>query len=405
MTDAAPHRTPLTAEHEALGATLTPFGGWLMPLRYAGELAEHRAVRTAAGIFDLSHMGEISVTGPDAAAFLDHALVGAISGIRLMGARYSMIVAEDGGVLDDLIVYHNAQGEYLVVANAANRDTVVSALTERASGFDVSVVDGTDRTALIGVQGPRALEVLEAVPGLSATAELSLGGTLRELRYYACTGMGFAGTAVLVARTGYTGEDGFELFVDAGAAARLWRAVLEAGEPFGLVPAGLSARDSLRLEAGMPLYGHELTRDVTPFDAGLGRVVRFDKVDADGEPLEFVGRAALARVAAELEKAELDEETPSRRILVGLAGEGRRPLRADYEVLAPDGDTTAVVGRVTSGGLSPTLGHPIALAFVEASSGAPGTPLHVDVRGRREPVRVVDLPFYTRPRPPSAARP
>ncbi|MGO1317742.1 MAG: glycine cleavage system protein T, partial [Cellulomonadaceae bacterium] len=256
MTDAAPRRTPLTAEHEALGATLTPFGGWLMPLRYAGETAEHRAVRTAAGLFDLSHMGEISVTGPDAGAFLDVALVGAISGIRLMGARYSMIVAEDGGVLDDLIVYHNAENEYLVVANAANSDTVVSALTARTVGFDVSVADGTDTVALIGVQGPRALEVLEDTAELTPSAELSLGGSPRELRYYSATGMGFAGSAVLVARTGYTGEDGFELFVDAEHAVTLWRALLAAGARHGLVPAGLSARDSLRLEAGMPLYGH-----------------------------------------------------------------------------------------------------------------------------------------------------
>ncbi|WP_418275496.1 glycine cleavage system aminomethyltransferase GcvT [Isoptericola jiangsuensis] len=383
MTD---KKSPLHDEHVALGANLTEFGGWLMPLRYTSDLAEHRAVREAAGLFDLSHMGGITVTGPDAGAFLDHALVGRLSAVGVMRARYTMICAEDGGVLDDLIVYHNAPGEYFVVANAANADTVLVALLERAAGFDVVVRDVSSGGALIAVQGPRAEEILRDV--LTEDEEISGGTTLDELRYYACLGMRFGEHAVLVARTGYTGEDGFEVWVDLPDAVPLWRAFLAAGEPRGLVPAGLSARDSLRLEAGMPLYGHELDTTTTPFEAGLGRVVKLDKVSDDGAPLEFVGRDALAA----------RRDSAPARVLVGLRGAGRRPARAGYAVVQPgaDGAPGPQLGTVTSGAPSPTLGAPIAMAYVTPEVSAEGTELAVDVRGRAEPFTVVALPFYRR---------
>ena len=370
--------SPLHAEHVALGASLTPFAGWDMPLRYTSDLAEHVAVRTAAGLFDLSHMGEIGVSGPQAARFLDTALVGNLGALRLLGARYTMICAADGGVLDDLIVYRLGESEYLVVANAANHDVVVAALRERADGFDVVVDDASQRTALVAVQGPRALEILAATSGLTGADELA------AMKYYACVRVAFDGVEVLAARTGYTGEDGFELFVGAEHAVALWRALLAAGEPFGLVPAGLAARDSLRLEAGMPLYGHELDTTTTPFDAGLGRVVRLDKVDEGGAPLDFVGREALATRS----------QATATRTLVGLEGLSRRAGRPGHPVVRTDG---TAVGEITSGAPSPTLGHPVAMAYVSPDVAEAGTELGVDVRGRVEPVRVVALPFYRRP--------
>jgi aminomethyltransferase len=368
-----PRRTPLAAVHEALGASMTDFAGWMMPLRYRSETAEHNAVRTAAGLFDLSHMGELMVTGDGAADALDYALTGAASAIRPGRARYTMICAPDGGVLDDLIVYRLADTEYLVVANAANAATVAAELTERARGRGADVADRTEDFALIAIQGPRAAAILA---GLTAA-------NLDEVRYYASYPTEVAGRQALLARTGYTGEDGFELFVAPGDAEPLWRALTDAGQDEGLIPAGLAARDSLRLEAGMPLYGNELTRDITPFDAGLGRVVKLDK------PGDFVGRAALAeRAAAEPE-----------RVLVGLAGRTRRVPRHGYAVLW-EGEPC---GTVTSGAPSPTLGKPIAMAYLGAAAAAaaqsagPDGALAVDVRGHAEPAALVPLPFYKRP--------
>lgn len=375
--------SPLHDEHVALGAALTSFAGWQMPLRYTSDIAEHTAVRTAAGLFDLSHMGEIGVTGPDAARFLDFALVGNLSGLRVLGARYTMICAEDGGVVDDLIVYRDTADTFLVVANASNHDTVLAELAERTAGFDVAVEDRSPQTALIAVQGPRALEILRATAGLAEA-----GHDAATLKYYAAIPMTFEGNPVFVARTGYTGEDGFEFFLDAALAPALWRAFLAAGEPFGLVPAGLSARDSLRLEAGMPLYGNELDRTTTPHDAGLGRVVKLDKVDDEGNPIPFVGRAAL----------EARSQSEPARVLVGLEGLGRRAARHGYPVKHSTAADAPTVGTVTSGAPSPTLGHPVAMAYVTPEVSAPGTELAVDVRGRFEPVRVVALPFYRRHR-------
>jgi aminomethyltransferase len=368
-----PRRTPLTAVHEQLGATLTDFAGWLMPLRYGSELAEHTAVRTAAGLFDLSHMGEIAVTGPDAAGALDYALVGNLSALAPGRARYTMICAPDGGVVDDLIVYRLSGEEFLVVANAANTPAVLGALRQRAGGRDASVTDRTEDYALIAIQGPRAAGILGPLTSIDLTA----------VRYYTGHQGEVAGRAALLARTGYTGEDGFELFVRPDDAERLWAALTEAGAGAALAPAGLAARDTLRLEAGMPLYGNELGPDITPFDAGLGRVVKFDK------PGDFVGRTALAERA---------EATP-RRTLAGLAGQSRRVPRHGYQVLW-DG---LPGGTVTSGAPSPTLGRPIAMAYLDpdvarqAAADTAGSRLAVDVRGSAEPAVLVSLPFYHRP--------
>ncbi|MEV7102489.1 glycine cleavage system aminomethyltransferase GcvT [Streptomyces atroolivaceus] len=367
---AAPRRTALDALHRSLGATMTDFAGWDMPLRYASERDEHNAVRTRAGLFDLSHMGEITVTGRQAAAFLNHALVGNIATVGVGRARYTMIVAEDGGILDDLIVYRLGETEYLVVANAGNAQLVLDTLTERAGNFDTEVRDDRDAYALLAVQGPDSPAVLKSV------TDADLDG----LKYYAGLPGTVAGVPALIARTGYTGEDGFELFVAPAHAERLWKALTEAGAPYGLIPCGLSCRDTLRLEAGMPLYGHELTTALTPFDAGLGRVVKFEK---EGD---FVGREALSAAADRAETA------PPRK-LVGLVAEGRRVPRAGYPVVVGG----EVVGEVTSGAPSPTLGKPVAMAYVDAAHAAPGTEgVGVDIRGTHEPYEVVALPFYKR---------
>ncbi|MWB98141.1 glycine cleavage system aminomethyltransferase GcvT [Agromyces seonyuensis] len=372
--------SPLEPVHRALGASFTDFGGWEMPVRYGSDLAEHQAVRERAGIFDISHMAEFAVGGLDAGAFLDYALAGKVSTLPLSKAKYSMILAADGGILDDLIVYKNHPAEFLVVANAGNRDVVAAALAERAAGFDVHVTDRTDEIALIAVQGPRALEILESTEGLHADELLAMGHTLESLPYYACMGMLYEGAAILVARTGYTGEDGFELYVDRRDAVNLWNALTAAGEAFGLAPAGLAARDTLRLEAGMPLYGHELGTGILPVQAGLGRIV---PLATKGD---FVGRAGIEAGPAE-----------GARVLVGLAAEGRRAARAGYAVFAEGAAADAEpVGEVTSGALSPTLGHPIAMAFVAPESAEPGTALELDVRGTRIPAHVVALPFYSR---------
>ncbi|MEU6541029.1 glycine cleavage system aminomethyltransferase GcvT [Streptomyces sp. NPDC047000] len=367
---AAPRRTALDALHRSLGATMTDFAGWDMPLRYGSERDEHTAVRTRAGLFDLSHMGEITVRGVQAAALLNHALVGDLAAVAVGRARYTMICREDGGILDDLIVYRLAETEYLVVANASNAQVVLDALTGRAAGFDAEVRDDRDSYALLAVQGPESAGILASL------TDAALGG----LKYYAGLPGTVAGVPALIARTGYTGEDGFELFVSPADAEKVWQALTEAGAGAGLVPCGLSCRDTLRLEAGMPLYGHELSTALTPFDAGLGRVVKFGKEGG------FVGREAL------LAAAERAAVSPP-RVLVGLVAEGRRVPRAGYRVVAGG----EAVGEVTSGAPSPTLGRPIAMAYVDAAYSAPGTAgVGVDIRGSHEPYEVVALPFYRR---------
>ena len=363
--DATAKRTPLYDVHRDLGANLVDFAGHLMPLRYGSETAEHTAVRTCAGLFDLSHMGEIFLSGPQTAAALDYALVGNLSALAIGRARYTMICDPAGGVLDDLIVYRLAEQTFMVVANAANIGTVRSELLDRSSGYETAVDDRSDSYGLLAVQGPKAQEILARLTA----------APLGELKYYGIMAGQVADVDALIARTGYTGEDGFELFVSAGDAVRLWHSLSAAGGD-DLRPAGLSARDTLRLEAGMPLYGNELTVETTPYDAGLGRVVRLNK------PGDFVGKTALTAIS----------ETPPGRTLVGLVARGRRVPRRGYDVVASDDKPCGVV---TSGAPSPTLGVPIAMAYLHTSEVGAGE-FAVDVRGRREPVDVVALPFYKR---------
>ncbi|MEP6481661.1 MAG: glycine cleavage system aminomethyltransferase GcvT [Rhodoglobus sp.] len=363
MTDPARY-SPLHDIHVAAGASFTDFAGWQMPVRYTSDLAEHHAVRTAAGIFDLSHMAEILVLGPQAADALDYALAGKLSAIAIGQAKYSLLLSPEGGIIDDLVVYRTGDDRFLVVANASNRSVVARELLERTVSFDCDVFDESDDIALIAVQGPKSFEILSQVVGIDAPG-------LGDLKYYWSIPGHFFEHEMLVARTGYTGEDGYELYVAPDVAATLWAAITDTGAGSGLVPAGLASRDTLRLEAGMPLYGHELGLGTFPVQAGLGRVPNLTK--------EFIGRTAL-------------EAGPSAgaRVLVGLQAEGKRAGRADYPVL--DGDTE--VGVITSGALSPTLGYPIAMAYVDVAVSGIGTELQVDVRGSRVAASVVQLPFY-----------
>jgi aminomethyltransferase len=368
--------SPLHQAHVNAGASFTDFAGWQMPVRYSSDLAEHHAVRTTAGLFDLSHMAEITVTGPDAGAFLDYALAGKLSTIDQFQAKYSLLLNEAGGIVDDVVVYRLAEANFLVVANAGNRFEAAEALAARAARFDVTVTDESDDYALIAVQGPASRAIIEDTVGIT-----DLGAPLADLKYYRATDAYFEAQPLLIARTGYTGEDGFELYIQTDAALRMWNALASAGASFGLVPAGLASRDTLRLEAGMPLYGHELTTATYPAQAGLGRVVNLAK------ETDFIGRAA-------------SEEGPSAeaRVLVGLAGTGKRAGRAGYEVFAgvDAADAAGPAGMITSGALSPTLGHPIAMAYVAPTLARLGTEVFVDVRGTRIPATVTALPFYKR---------
>ncbi|WP_158864898.1 glycine cleavage system aminomethyltransferase GcvT [Leifsonia sp. AG29] len=382
--------SPLHDAHTAAGASFTDFAGWQMPVRYSSDLAEHHAVRTAVGLFDLSHMAEIVVLGPEAGAALDYALAGKLSALAIDQAKYSLLLSRSGGIVDDLVVYRTGDDRYMIVANASNRDVVAAELRDRTAPFDAEVYDESDDIALIAVQGPASLSVLLATDGFAADGGAldgeDFGERLSALKYYWSLPALFRTHPVLIARTGYTGEDGFELYVAPDNARELWDALLEAGSEQGIVPAGLASRDTLRLEAGMPLYGNELGRDTLPAQAGLARVVNLAK-DTD-----FIGRAASE-----------EGPHPEARVLVGLIGDGRRAARAGYPVFAHDEGTggEAEVGAVTSGALSPTLGKPIAMAYVEPRFAREGTELGVDVRGTRLPFTVTALPFYRRkPTPP-----
>jgi aminomethyltransferase len=371
--------TALYEQHKKAGASFTDFGGWQMPLKYESELAEHHAVRNAAGLFDLSHMGEVWVSGPDAAGFLDYALVGKLSAIAVGKAKYSLICNTDGGIIDDLITYRRAEDRYLVVPNAGNAKVVAEALAERAGsgkegGFDVTVQDASAETSLIAVQGPNAEAILLT---LVPTEQHVL---VTDLKYYAAVEVQIKGQDLLLARTGYTGEDGFEIYIPNEDAAGLWEALLEAGEEYGLIPAGLASRDSLRLEAGMPLYGNELSRYVNAYAAGLGPVVSLTKES------DFVGKEALTAIKAAGVGSSIGQK------LVGLKGTGRRAARAHYSVLK----NGTLIGEVTSGQPSPTLGYPVALAYVDVENSEPGTIVDVELRGKTEPFEVVALPFYKR---------
>jgi aminomethyltransferase len=365
--------TPLTGRHRALGARLIPFAGWLMPVQYSGIIQEHKDVRTAAGLFDLGHMGQVDVTGPDALAFLQWVASSDISSIAPGGAIYGMLTNPRGGVIDDIIVYRypDADDGFMVCVNASNRDKDVAWMhAQRAAHpeWNVKVEDISDRTGMIAIQGPKAEAIVQSL----TDTDLSAAGAFQWLDAT------IAGIPAMTARTGYTGEDGFEFFCDLARVGELWDALMAAGADDGLVPVGLGARDTLRLEARMPLYGNELGDEISPLEAGLGWAVALDKGP-------FVGREPIAA---------MKESSPPRRTvgfrLLDRAGSARH----GYEVQV-DGRT---VGEVTSGAMSPTLGENIGLALVERGAAGVGKPLDIIVRGKPVRAEQVKVPFYKRDR-------
>ncbi len=341
---------------------MVEFSGWEMPVQYTSILDEHRAVRTDVGMFDVSHMGEIEVAGPDSFSFLQRLLTNDLTRLKPGRAMYTLMTDERGGTLDDLLVYQLGDSRFMLVVNAANREADVAWLRDHMTGVNVTMTDRSDDVALVAVQGPRAVDRLA-----------QLGIEVDFLRAFSFTSARFQQGEVIASRTGYTGEDGFELYTDGDTACALFQALHD----LGVKPCGLGARDTLRLEACLPLYGQELRRDVTPIEASLAPFVKFDKGD-------FVGREALLA----------QSEAGPRRRLVGVEMADRAIPRTGYKIL--QGERS--VGEVTSGTMSPTLERPIGLALVETTSAAVGAALEVEIRGKRHAARVVPTPFYRRPK-------
>lgn len=355
-------RTPLRDFHAARGARLVDFAGWEMPVQYRSILEEHKTVRRAAGLFDVSHMGEVDVKGPEAARFLDHLVTNDVSKLFPGRVLYTPMCYPNGGVVDDLLVYMRGHEDYFLCINAGNIAKDLAWIREQAAKFVVTITDRSEDYALVAIQGPKAVEILQGLTG----ARLGL------VKYYHFIEGTVAGIHCLISRTGYTGEDGFELYHAAADAPALTEALVAAGAPLGLELVGLGARDSLRLEAGYPLYGHEITADISPLTAGLGWTVKLDK------GVDFVGRAAL--------KTEKEKGAPQ-KVVFFRTGD-RRILRAETPVLGPDGQT---VGRVLSGTLSPILNEAIGSALV--TTPAASQPLAVDVRGTKINLQLVKPPF------------
>jgi aminomethyltransferase len=343
---------------------MVPFAGYSMPVQYpTGIRAEHAAVREAAGLFDVSHMGEFEIAGPDALALIQRVTINDASKVEVGQAQYSAMVREQGGVIDDLIIYRYA-GRWMMVVNASNREKDWAWVDRHAEGLDVRLEDRSDDLALLALQGPKARAILQPLTGTD----------LDTIGYYRFAEGEVAGVEATISATGYTGEDGFELYVPAADASRLWDALVAAGAPAGLIPAGLGARDSLRLEVGYALYGNDLDEDHTPLEGGLGWITKLDKGD-------FVGREALAK----------QKEAGAERRLVGIRLTERGFPRPGCPVLV-EGEAAGVV---TSGTVSPTLGEGIALAYVPVSHAAAGSEVAVDIRGKAVPGVVQRPPFYT----------
>lgn len=357
-------KTPLYDRHEALGGKIVPFAGYLLPVQYpTGVIAEHMAVRTAAGLFDVSHMGELMFTGPDALTNLNHMLPNDFCGMYDGQVRYSPMCNDAGGCVDDLIVYKVRDGAYLVVVNAANREKDAAWMREHLTGT-CKMEDISDSVAQVALQGPKSKEIL---------LQLLDQETLPKKYYSFVKDVDLKGIRCIVSRTGYTGEFGYELYCANADAPALWDLLLETGRDLGLIPCGLGARDTLRLEAAMPLYGHELDEEITPLEAGLDFAVKLDKED-------FIGKAAMAA------------KLPLARQRVGLEVTGRGIVREHQDIYIGE----RLVGKTTSGTHGPFLNKAIAMAYLAPADAAVGTQLEVDVRGRRVPCKVVPLPFYKR---------
>lgn len=358
-------KTPLHAVHAKAGAKIIEFGGWAMPVQYSDILEEHRAVRERAGLFDVSHMGEIEVRGPDAGSFLQGLVTNDVSVMEDGRIIYGLFCNEGGGVVDDILVYRLSARHYMLVVNASNTKKDLDWIMGRSPG-NIDISDASGEKALLAIQGPKSKDILMDVCGFNPDS----------VRYYRFVEGEVAGVPCIVSRTGYTGEDGFELCLGAGDAVRVWEALMESGDPHGIKPAGLGARDTLRFEASLPLYGHELDDSTTPLEAGLGRFVKLDKGD-------FTGREALLKQA---------REGLSRR-LWGLYMEERGIPRAGYQVFIEG----SPAGRVTSGTYSPTLDANLAMAYLP-SAAKEGDRAGVLIRNRECRARVVPLPFYKRKR-------
>jgi aminomethyltransferase len=363
-------RTPLRDFHAAHGGRLVDFAGWEMPVQYRSILEEHKAVRRAAGLFDVSHMGEVDVRGPDAGKFLNRLVTNDVAKLFPGRVLYSPMCFPNGGVVDDLLVYMRGAEDYFLCINAGNIAKDLAWLHEQAEGFDVTVKDRSTDYALLAVQGPRAAEIVQSLTG----AKLGL------VKYYHFAEATVAGVHCIASRTGYTGEDGFELYHAESDAVTLAEALLAAGASRGLELAGLGARDSLRLEAGYPLYGHEITAEISPLTAGLGWTVKLEK------GVDFVGRAALLA----------EKQTGGPNKIVFFKTGDRRIVRAETPVLGADG---AVVGRVVSGTLSPILNEAIGSALVTTAASAQS--LAVDIRGARIDLHLVKPPFVELKKPSS----
>ncbi len=352
-------QTPLYQAHVALGGKLIDFGGWALPVQYSSVLEEHKAVRERAGLFDVSHMGEIFVTGRDAESYLDHLLTNSIASMLPLRCRYSPMCYPDGGTVDDVIVYKFSEERYLVVVNASNTQKDFEWMRQNAEWFDVALDNLSAAFAQIALQGPKANEILSPL----------CDGSLPD-KNYSFSELHVCGVPAIVSRTGYTGEDGLELYCPAKNGEALWGLLLEAGKPYGALPCGLGARDTLRFEAGMPLYGHELGKDITPREAGLLFAIKLDKG-------EFIGREGLVEVPA--------------RVRIGLKLTDRGIARGGEDVLV----NGKKVGVTTSGVPSPTLGASYAMALVDAGAAAE-TAFFIVVRNRPLQAEQVSLPFYKR---------
>lgn len=358
-------RTPLYEQHLALGARIVEFGGWEMPVQYSSILDEHRAVRTHAGLFDVSHMGEFKVEGPGALAFMQHLVPNDVSRLAINQALYTQLCLPDGGTIDDLIIYHLADNHYMMVVNAANIDKDYAWVEKQAQNFNVKTTNQSYTTALIALQGPEAQAILQPMTEVD----------LSTIRYYHCTPGIVEGINCIISRTGYTGEDGFELYCAPVDAPELWNALLSAGKDRGLLPAGLGARDTLRLEAGYCLYGHELDEQTNPLEAGLGWTIKLNKDD-------FIGRDALLKVK---------EQGPKRK-LIGVEMIERGVCRGSYAIY----ESGQQIGALTSGAPSPTFNKNIGMGYVETSHAVVGNTIHIDIRGKPTAARIVALPFYKR---------
>jgi aminomethyltransferase len=362
-------KTPLYDEHLAAGGRMVEFAGFELPVQYTSLTEEHRAVRATAGLFDVSHMGEIVIRGPSALDFVQLISCNDHQKMTIGRAQYTGIMYPEGTFVDDTLVHKMDDDEYLLVVNAANRHKDFAYLTELADGVDdVEVIDLSDDYAQLAIQGPLAEEILQPL-----TPE-----NLSELKYYRFIEGGVAGAAAIIARTGYTGEDGFELYVEPSAAPGLWRAILDRGRPHDLMPAGLGARDTLRFEAGMSLYGNDIDNTTTPLEASLGWIVKFKKGD-------YIGRDVLER----------QKEEGVERKLVGFEMFERGIARHGYPVLLQEDDIEPV-SHVTSGTQSPTLGKALGMTYLPIESTEVGTEFFVQIRNRTAPARVVELPFYSR---------